>query len=90
MSRQVSNWQEEIACRLEIQPTVMAMQRHLLFTLLSASVLSSEPVAGEFQTIVEWEEQSWIGTGPSAAEAMGRALLAMTPTGDHAVDTSRT
>ena len=80
-------WQAEIRRRLVIEPTVNAMQRHLLFTLRSASVQSSEPAPGTFYTIVEWEEASWEGAGESAAEAMGQVLLAMTrpspATADH-------
>lgn len=73
-----SDWQAGITTRFAIQPTIEAMQRHLLFTLRSASVRSSEVAPGRYQTEVELEGQSWIGTGSSADEAMGRVLLLMT------------
>ena len=72
------DWQTEVRSRLVIEPTIDAMQRHLLFTLRSASVQATESAPGRFQTVVEWEEAAWEGTGDSAAEAMGRVLLAMT------------
>ena len=75
---QTGDWQVEVRTRLVIEPTVNAMQRHLLFTLRSASVQESESAPGRFQTVVEWDEATWEGTGDSAAEAMGRVLLTMT------------
>ena len=73
------NWQAAITERFEIQPTIDAMQRHLLFTLRSAAVQSSEAGHGEFQTDVELGEgETWSGTGASAEEAMARVLLVMT------------
>jgi hypothetical protein len=41
-------------------------------------VQESESAPGRFQTVVEWDEATWEGTGDSAAEAMGRVLLTMT------------
>ena len=73
-----TDWQRGIAERFAIQPTVDAMQRHLLFTLRSASVRSGEVGPGEFQTHVELGDCSWIGSGASAVEAMGQVLLNMT------------
>lgn len=71
------DWQGAITHLYDIDPTVDAMQRKLLFGLRSDAVQSSEPVPGSFQTVVERDGQIWSGTGASAAEAMARALLAM-------------
>jgi hypothetical protein len=81
-----TDWQAEVRSRLVIEPTISAMQRHLLFTMRSASVQATESTPGRFHTVVEWEEAAWEGTGDSAAEAMGRVLLAMT--GSQAIDNS--
>ncbi len=72
------DWRTAITERFEIQPTIAAMQRHLLFSLRSASVQTSEVTPGEFQTEVRLDGGAWTGTARSAEEAMGRALLAMT------------
>jgi hypothetical protein len=78
-SATATHWQTAITERFEIQPTIEAMQRHLLFTLRSASVQSSEAGHGEFRTDVDLGEgQNWSGTGASAEEAMARVLLVMT------------
>jgi hypothetical protein len=77
LTDQASDWQTAITTHYEIAPTFNAMQRLLLFGLRSASVQSSEPTPGAFETLVEKEGNSWNGTGSSPEEAMGRALLAM-------------
>ena len=72
------DWQRAITERFEIQPTIAAMQRHLLFSLRSASVQTSEVTPGEFQTEVRLDGGAWTGSARSEEEAMGRVLLAMT------------
>ena len=71
-------WRSAIRDRFAIQPTFLAMQRHLLFALRSASVQSSEPSPGEFRTDVRLDGNTWMGEGASPEEAMATALLKMT------------
>jgi hypothetical protein len=81
------NWESEVRRQVAVEPTVEAMQRHLLFTMRSTSIRELPAEPGSFHTIVDWDGVSWEGEGASAAEALGRVLLIMSAEGMNALPT---
>jgi hypothetical protein len=75
------DWESEVRRQISIEPTVVAMQRHLLFTIRSTSVRDLNSVPGHFHTVVDWDGVTWEGEGATAAEALGRVLLTMNAPG---------
>ncbi len=78
---QKEDWQADVRRAFAVEPTVVAMQRHLLFTMRSTSVRASEAEPGRFRTTVDWDGTTWEGTGATEAEALGRVLIAMSAPG---------
>lgn len=72
-----SDWRREILLRLEIAPTVTAMQRYLLFARRCSAIEESNPAPGDHRMVVTLHEATWTGRGATADEAMGRAVLAL-------------
>jgi hypothetical protein len=72
-----SDWRSEITRRLEIAPTITAMQRYLLFGRRCSAIEESNPAPGDHRMVVTLHEATWKGRGATADEAMGRAILAL-------------
>ena len=73
----VSDWRREILLRLEITPTVTAMQRYLLFSRRCSAIEESNPAPGDHRIRVTLNESAWTGSGATAEEAMARAVLSL-------------
>ena len=67
----------DILLRLEIAPTVTAMQRYLLFARRCSAIEESTPEPGSHRILVTMNEATWTGRGTSAEEAMARAILSL-------------
>ena len=78
------DWQGEIARRLQIAPTISAMQRYLYFARQCSSVEPTTPTPDDHRVLVGVDGHTWTGRGATKAEAMGRTVLAMPePTEEH-------
>jgi hypothetical protein len=78
------DWQGEIARRLQIAPTISAMQRYLYFARRCSSVEPTTPTPDDHRVLVGVDGHTWTGRGATEAEAMGRTVLAMPePTEEH-------
>jgi hypothetical protein len=73
----VSDWRREILLRLEIAPTVTAMQRYLLFGRRCSSIEESTPEPGDHRIRVMLYESAWTGSGATVEEAMARVVLSL-------------
>ena len=73
----LSDWRREILLRLELAPTVTAMQRYLLFARRCSAIEESNPAPGDHRIVVTLQESTWTGRGVSPEEAMARAVLSL-------------
>ena len=70
-----SDWRSEITRRLEIAPTITAMQRYLLFGRRCSAIEESNPAPGDHRMVVTLHEATWTGCGTTADEAMGARCI---------------
>jgi hypothetical protein len=71
------DWQQDLLLRLEVAPTIAAMQRYLFFARRCTALEESSPAPGQYQIRVTIDERAWTERGTTADEAMGRVILAL-------------
>jgi hypothetical protein len=71
------DWQKEMLRRLEIGPTMAAMQRYLYFARRCTAIEESSPAPNDHRIRVTIDERVWTECGITADEAMGRVILAL-------------